>query len=382
MNFKFFALLFFSLSASAQINLLSLPGEQLATFDIPGGTGATPTAISPTGEVVGYYTNVSAAQTWSFIRMPSGEITTFTVPNSLLTVATGVNAAREVVGYYAFEDGTGDDQTYLQVGFRRTATGVFTSDYQIGTEGYPMGINATGQVVGYYLSEEEAWQSFIEQEGGEDWTEFNVTGDDPDNIGTRALAISDGGIVVGYYDNADQTPEHGFLEQMAEPATDSSAAIPTGPIVNFDFPNATDTIPSAVNLAGVIVGTSDQGGWLRQANGQMVGLGTPSLGEFFPVAINDVEEVAGACTGAAPADDPGATVTPTIGCLVSGTTYYQFAVPDAATTFPMAMNAAGAITGWWVDAYEGAIHGFVIQKVYFLTDPRGPVRLRLNGTDL
>jgi uncharacterized membrane protein len=286
------------------------------------------------GEIVGSYTDADGVQ-HGFIRKVNGSFVTFSVPNSVLTVATGIDAAGEVVGEYAYWDG-GMDGTYLQLGFRRSVDGTFTT-IPIGDFGLVEGVNAKGQVTGSYLSEEEVWNGFVQQPDGSLTTFAAVpSGDNPGEIGTRPMAINATGEIVGFYDDTTTNVEHGFIRQTG------------GTIVSFDVPGATIINPMAINAFGEIVGVSNAGGFVRRASGQIVNLGA---GES-PVAINDRGEIAESCTAnAACVREPFGTV-------------YRFVAPNSSQTTPNAINDRGEIAGTYLDGSKTA-HGFLVTNKWF-----------------
>jgi hypothetical protein len=269
-----------------------------------------------------------------FLRKADGAIVTLTVPNSVLTAATGVNALGEIVGDYAYWDG-GMDGTYLQVGFRRSVDGVFTTIPLAVFEDVE-GINAKGQVTGSYLSEEEVWNGFLQRPDGTITTFAAVSnGDFPGNLGTRAMAINAGGEITGFYNDTNSNNQHGFLRRA------------NGTIVTFDIPGATVTNPLAINGVGEIIGYSSAGGFLRRANGEIVNLGSAS-----PVAINDRGEIAESCSpDAACLREPNGLV-------------YRFSVPNSTTTGPNAMNDRGEITGTYSEG-SGTAHAFLLTSKRF-----------------
>ena len=56
----------------------------ITTFDPPGSTFTAPSAITPSGVIIGSYVDASGV-THGFLRTPSGSFTTIDVPGSTFT---------------------------------------------------------------------------------------------------------------------------------------------------------------------------------------------------------------------------------------------------------------------------------------------------------
>ena len=150
-------------------------------------------------------------------------ITTFDPPNSTYTISSAINPSGQITGYYS--NGTGHH------GFVRRGDGTFTTfDAFIGTPGgfpsnaFPIDINAAGQVTGFY-QQETVFGSFLRLTNGE-IVLFQPSSSDeflpreeaieqgPRPFcpidGSAALAINDVGQITGGY-----TPIlcHGFIRQ-------------------------------------------------------------------------------------------------------------------------------------------------------------------------
>jgi hypothetical protein len=61
--------------------------QKITTFDVPDGIATTPTAITPWGQIVGYYADTKAEAVRGFLRNRDGTVTTFAAPDSTFTVA-------------------------------------------------------------------------------------------------------------------------------------------------------------------------------------------------------------------------------------------------------------------------------------------------------
>src|ERR1700677_3675713 len=74
--------------------------QRITTFDIPGGIATSPTAITPSGQIVGYYGDTKAGAVRGFLRNSKGIFTAFDAPDSTYTIPTGVTPSGQIVGYY------------------------------------------------------------------------------------------------------------------------------------------------------------------------------------------------------------------------------------------------------------------------------------------
>ncbi|MFL6465694.1 MAG: hypothetical protein ACJ73N_14950 [Bryobacteraceae bacterium] len=68
-------------------------------FDVPGWQNITPMSINNSGEVAGYYVDISLDATRGFLYK-DGVFTTFMVPGSQSTYLTGINNLSDLVGSY------------------------------------------------------------------------------------------------------------------------------------------------------------------------------------------------------------------------------------------------------------------------------------------
>jgi hypothetical protein len=176
-------------------------------------------------------------------------------------------------------------------------------------------------------------------------TSHFVTIDAPDagSTGTLAEFINRNGTALGiYYDASQRT--HGFFL----PAR--------GTLVEFDPPNSTQTIPTAINSFNQIVGLAKINqkfvSFLRSGSGKYVILSLPGAINFTANAINDSQQIAGWYTDSSNVSH---------GYIRQADGTFTFLdEPDAASlgTFVNAMNNSGAVTGYYYDS-QFSSHGFV-----------------------
>src|SRR4029077_597213 len=166
--------------------------------------------------------------------------------------------------------------------------------------------------------------------------------------GTFATSISQTGAIAGWYIDAGGAI-HGFFR------------LTNGQITEFDAPGGLNTVSNAINRHGQIVGTyglahsNHTRGFLHNVNRGFTRVDVAGAADTIPHAIDDSENIAGTYD-----DSAGAWH----GFLrASSATYTLFAAPGAGSgqsqgTTPVAMNANGQITGYYVDANDQR-HGFI-----------------------
>jgi uncharacterized membrane protein len=165
--------------------------------------------------------------------------------------------------------------------------------------------------------------------------------------GTVPVAINSNGVIVGYYVDAVQKRQHGFLR-----ATD-------GTFTSFDAPGALATVPTAISSNGMVVGIySDPSstsnlpfGFLRYANGQFLTLSAPGTIYTLPFAVNDLGQITG---------DSADDITLHGFIWTEKTRFTLFNVPFGIGAIGSAINASGQIGGDYADPYiSGRYHTFI-----------------------
>jgi hypothetical protein len=199
--------------------------------------------------------------------------------------------------------------------------------------------------------------------------------------GSPPPSINPAGDVAGTY--FDASGEHGFLrakngvlttiDAPGSPGfTEVLAINPSGVIVGdpgfIRFPNGSfatiespDICPislvipfGGINPAGVVAGAANDSscrgnvGFVRTPDGKITTFSVPGGSSPTPVAINP----AGAITGFSFGSEPSGFVRTPDGAII------QFGVPSAALTWPTGINPAEAIIGFYYDA-SGVQHGFL-----------------------
>jgi hypothetical protein len=120
--------------------------QKITTFDVPNSSYTFPTAISTSGEIVGYYYDSGRFQR-AFLRKSNGAITTlnFPKPGAVPTAVSG----GQIAGYYDYlADKPQLDGPPFLAGFIRRANGEFTSIIpNVEWNAIPRAINPAGEVV-------------------------------------------------------------------------------------------------------------------------------------------------------------------------------------------------------------------------------------------
>lgn len=175
-------------------------------------------------------------------------------------------------------------------------------------------INAAGDIAGVYLTAPNIAHGFLRVASTGTITEFNAPGAGTAlNQGTFALSIDAGDDISGMYADSNNA-YHGFVRAGA-----------TGTITQFDVPGAPTTIkhrgtnPVCINSAGVVAGMYVDASAVRHGFVRTVSNGTASFTTF---------NITGAGTSASQG------------------------------TIPMNIDAAGNITGFYIDA-NYLFHGFL-----------------------
>ena len=316
----------------------SINGEATyISFSVPGALGTYPIGINASMEVTGYYT-VSSTVTRGFLREADGTITTFDVEPE------GINAAGDITGpgFIRYADG----RTVTIAGTPGTDQTVF-----------PVGINDFDDI---------AMNEYFE--GSFTSSMRSYTGALTTLPGT-ATAINDSGSVVGIL-TADQ---FGFTGFVAHP--DGYSAL-IGPVATGECGD--QTIPEAINAAGVVAGTFTQnylfnsscpqntGGFVMSPSGEFTQFQPPGQMLYFhdldlapgryPLHLVSIDQ-AGDITGSY-IDATGAYhgfVRNPYGTISS------FDPPESKFTFVTSINDGGAIAGYFQYSSEGtgAAIGFI-----------------------
>jgi probable HAF family extracellular repeat protein len=324
-------------------------GAVYVEFVVPGSTCeasfslcTTPVAINLFGAVTGYYADANGAL-HGFVRTPLGTITTFDGPgatcpgSSFCTDPVGINLQGAIAGSYC--------DAVTCHGFLRAPSGAITAfdpPESVFTDFNTGGINLAGAITGTYYDANFLGHGFLRTPSGT-FVSFNAPGA---VNGTYPTGINDAGQVVGYYYDANFVV-HGFLRA------------PDGTMTAFDPTGSIYTSANAINPEGAITGSWQDAslvihGFLRSREGTLTTFDVPgSMDETLPGAINPAGTITGNFAGAS--GFHGFVRT-------NDGTFTTFDPPGSAEpasfTFSNGINAAGVITGWYIDQSDIG-HGFL-----------------------
>lgn len=300
------------------------------------------TGIDARDTVVGSYIDVNA-EIHGFYRLRDGTVASFDPPeafcldvNEACTTPTGINPSGTVVGYCW-------TAYFNHRGFLRSRDGQYTVFYPPeANDTFPAAINPSGTAVGFYYDSAERGHGFIRDPEG-NFTVVDAPGaSSAQAAGTRISGINSTGDSIGYYLDSEGNA-HGFLRAA------------NGDLTPLDVPDAISVYPVAINDQGQIAGT------------YAIGTGGYPYGETF------IRDSSGAYTTLFVGNSSGRVVGQDAFGSVAGQNFLgndafyklgqggdivTFLPPGSIATYPTAMNAAGDITGLFVDG-EYVNHVFV-----------------------
>ncbi len=194
----------------------------------PNAYSTMGTDLSPTGELVGWYTNY-ANGVWGFSEANGSYKTiSLTTGGSPNTRINAINAEGTLVGVgptAGFLMDASGNVTTVQVPASLKATSVST----------PTSINSSGTVVGNFSTASGAQEGFILQSGS--YKAYKV----PGSYSTALNDINDNGVIVGSYQTTNGGSSTGFV-------------LENGSLTLIQYPGATGTVATSINVAGHIVG--------------------------------------------------------------------------------------------------------------------------------
>jgi hypothetical protein len=181
-----------------------LNGTKYTSVDAAGATGTTLTGISPSGEISGFTCSDPACGNFgapstnhSFVISKKGDYTFFDPPGAISSTASTVSPSGAVVG--AYTDSGGVTHGYLLKNGNYT-----TIDFPGATFTFGGGGNPENDVVGEYNDTAGVGHGFLWSKGT--YTSFDY----PGAIFTDAAGINPGGVIVGlFFDSSGN--EHGFI---------------------------------------------------------------------------------------------------------------------------------------------------------------------------
>jgi hypothetical protein len=269
--------------AKAQTPTLSVREVGIFSYSTPPYVMGTVGGINGSGTIVGSLDDANLLS--GFIRDSSG---TFTAPlidpveNELDTVPTAINNSSTICGWYYTSD-TGYHGFFY-------SNGTYTNyDPPEGSSAHLTGINDAGDFAGFYAGIDGTTLGLIVVNG-----QFNQVAV-PGAASTQCVGINNLDQVVGTYvvGHGAHATAHGFMR-----AVDGTLTYP------IDYPGATNTVPEAINDAGLIVGfwTNSQGkthGFVLQLPSTFVTFDVPtSQGNGTElIGINNLGKISGSFFG-------------------------------------------------------------------------------------
>lgn len=270
---------------------------------------------------------------------PSYSFSFFDFPQSPNTAGFGINDKFEIVGSYGSTvmQGLGGNGFLLQV---QQTGGVTTESFQAvndpggGAEQFASGINDSGQIVGGYIDTSFFFHGY-ELSGGTFTTIAYPGGDN-----TIPSAINNSGAIVGQWGVGGL--QHGF-------------EFSGGVYTSIDFPGALLTGTYGINNSGDIVGFYLDSGNVRHgfllSGGTYTPIDPPGSVETYAAGINDAGSIVGAyCT----TSECLANQDTIQGFQLSKGVYTTVNVPDSTSTIVSGINNTGVIVGSYGECGTGS----------------------------
>jgi len=177
-----------------------LSGGKYTTLDFPGAAGTVLTGINPSGELSGFSCVVASCATspfHSFTVSKKGVFTSFEPSGATSSTASTVSPSGAVVG--AYTDSGGVTHGYLL--FHGTYA---TDDFPGSIFTFNGGGNPEGDIAGIYIDTAGAGHGFLLSNGV--YTSFDYPGASL----TEGTGINAGGVIVGLYTDSAGVA-HGFV---------------------------------------------------------------------------------------------------------------------------------------------------------------------------
>jgi ELWxxDGT repeat protein/probable HAF family extracellular repeat protein len=313
------------------------------TIDPPGSTNTVADSINDNGQIVGSYS--VGGQTSSGFLDNNGTYTTIDPPGSVGAGATDINSLGQIVGTYQIAGGPTlgflySHGTYTTIDPPGSLTG-----YHFITINGNLSINKTGQIVGTYRDNSTAVDHGFLYSAGK-YTALNF----PGASSTQALAIGNGGQVVGDYEYVGSNGIGnltGFLYSHGAYTT-------IGP------PGGFYTYLTSINKSGTIVGHYQQSsGGPEQgfvySHGTYTPIEYPGAVSTVPISINDKGQITGYYQTSSITDPQHAFV-------YSNGQYTTLNPPasfNSPSLDPLSINNSGQIVGAYSEYNTDTTHGFV-----------------------
>jgi len=334
-------------------------------FDVPGaGTGSQqgtlPFAINPAGTVTGYYSDANSL-IHGFVRTAGGAVVSFDAPGQVYgTYPSAINAEGTVTGYYY-------DANYDSHGFVRTSDGILAEfDAPRDFDGiYPAGIDDTGVVAGTYYNANYVIRAFLRFRNG-----TIAVFDDPSagtgaSEGTTVGGMNALGAIAGCYTDPS-FDYYAFLRASDGTFTTLAPPTSTGDSPSC-FPYNLTAPQMAINALGAIAGNYYEPetpfglyrGFLRSPDGAYATFDaatySPCCIFTYPLSLNWAGTIAGYFNDGYNLNhgflrDSGGAIT-ILDAPNAGQGNYQGTIANG-------INPWGTVAGLYIDA-NSACHGFL-----------------------
>jgi hypothetical protein len=243
--------------------------RSVISFDFPAAINTQPTAITPSGDIVGRYTSADGVH-HGFL-LSAGKFHSIDFPGATSTEADWINPRGQIVGGYISSN--------KQHGFLLSHGKFSTIDYPNAQFTVAFGIGASGEIVGIWGDSTGAVHGFLLK--GETFTLFDV----PGATGSLPTMISAGRLVGGYFSS---TGTHGF-------------SLARGVLQTIDCPGSTFTFLSGLDPQGQMVGgygTADGNGHGALVIGKnCIGVDVPGGTNTYANGLDPQGDIVGRYTG-------------------------------------------------------------------------------------
>jgi hypothetical protein len=331
------------------------PAQSTTVFDAPNALAMESTNINASGEITGWFYDASQSKYRGFVRDQNGNITVFDAPNAAGTSSGSINARGDVTG--SFSDASQNNKTRGFVRDRKGSITVFDAPDESGAgefQGtFPVSINAGGDVAGFFSDASQGNdRGFVRDRKG-NITVFDAPdASGPTPRGTAAMSINGRGDVTGEFSDASQGGNaRGFVRDG------------DGNITVFDAPIAsplpgTGTLPQSINHGGDITGRFVDAyrgrSFVRHRDGNITVFDAPNASDTEAFSINGRGDVTGEFSDATQGGKARGFVRDRKGNIT------VFDAPNASGTTSLSINARGDVTGVFIDASQGGkVRGFV-----------------------
>jgi probable HAF family extracellular repeat protein len=273
-------------------------------IDLPNTASTTVSNINNAGTIVGAFADTDGIS-HGYLSGRDGQVTVIDFPGATGTFGEGVNDRGDVTGFY-------NDAAGASHGFILERGNFVSVDFPGALDTEPIGINNRGQIVGGYVSADQGLHGFLFYNG--QFTTIDQGPETGSSASTFAQGINDRGEITGTFFDPDTL--RGFVGRNSL-------------FIDFDVPGQGNTIPSAINSQGSIVGGYDD--------------------------INLVQH----------------------GFVTIGDSFLSVDFPGSNDTFALGINARGQIVGSYADS-GGNFHSFLAEPGFngdksgrsFVSSPR------------